>query len=112
MANLKTYLQSLVGLAIHNTLPASSGAVLHSIPPGKWTDFVAPFDGIAVIVSETQGCEAINFYSGACHVNIPTFSDKYGSAWIVIKKGVTISAYCNGSATVQLVLVPNIQSSL
>ena len=112
MANLKTYLQSLVGLAIHNTLPASSGSVLHSVPPQKWTDFVAPFDGIAVMGSDTAGCEAINFYSGGCHANIPTLSDQYGYAWIVIKKGVPISAYCNGSVTVQLILVPNIQSSL
>lgn len=112
MANLKTYLQSLVGLAIHNTLPASSGSVLHSVPPQKWTDFVAPFDGIAVMVSETAGCEAINFYSGKCHANIPTLSKKYVSAWIVIKKGETISAYCNGNVAVSLTLVPNIQSSL
>lgn len=112
MANLKTYLQSLVGLAIHNTLPASSGAVSYSVPPEEWTEFVAPFDGIAVIGSDTTGCEAINFYSGACHALIPTLGDTYGFAWIVIKKGVPISAYCNGNATVQLALVPNIQSSL
>ena len=112
MANLKTYLQSLVELAIHNTLPASSGSVIHNVSAGTWTDFVSPFDGIAVMGSNTEGCEAINLYSGACHVNIPTLSDQYGFAWIVIKKGVTISAYCNGSATIQLILVPNIQSSL
>lgn len=112
MANLKTYLQSLVELAIHNTLPSSSGAVSHSVPPEEWKDFVAPFDGIAVIGTETKGCGAINFYSGACHALIPTLDETYGSAWIVIKKGATISAYCNGNITVQLVLIPNIQSSL
>lgn len=112
MANLKTYLQSLINSAIHNTLPASSGSVSHSVPPQEWTDFVAPFDGIAVMGSETNGCEAINFYSGACHALIPMLNERHGFAWIVIKKGDPISAYCNGNVTVQLVLVPNIQSSL
>lgn len=113
MANLKTYLQSLINLSIHNTLPSSSqGIVEQSIPPESWTYTTAPFDGVAVIGTETSGCEAVNIYCGRCHSIAPTLNNTFGYAWIPIKKGETVATYVNGSISIQLVLIPNIQSSL
>ena len=109
---LKTLLASLLDQVIHNTLPASSNTVYHDVPPEQWVDFVVPFDGIAVMGSETTGCEALNVYCGSCHSIIPTLNNAYGYTWIPIKKGETIAAYCNGSISTQLTLIPNIQSSL
>lgn len=117
MANLKTYLQSLVELAIHNTLPSSSqGVVEQSIPAESWTYITAPFDGFACFIGEdSNGLRGFRIISGKIELNVASVQTSgvgWASGWVPITKGKQVSFYINATESLTARLVPNIQSSL
>lgn len=118
MANLKTYLQSLVDRVIHNTLPSGSqGVVEQPIPAESWTDIAAPFDGFACLVGEnSNGLKGFRIISEKIELNVAAVQANdgpgWGSGWVPIEKGKQVRFYTNATESVTARLIPNIQSSL
>lgn len=117
MANLKTYLQSLVELVIHNTLPSSSqGVVEQSVLGGEWTNITAPFDGFACFVGEnSNGLRGFRIISEKIELNVAAVQTNnvgWASGWVPIEKGKQVRFFVNASESLTARLIPNIQSSL
>lgn len=117
MANLKTYLQSLVDRVIHNTLPSSlQGVVEQSIPGEEWTNITAPFDGFACFVGENStSLKGFRIISEKIELNaaaVQTNNIGWASGWVPIEKGKQVRFFVNASEPLTARLIPNIQSSL
>lgn len=117
MANLKTYLQSLIDLSIHNTLPSTSqGVVEQPVQAESWTYITAPFDGFACFIGEdSNGLRGFRIISGKIELNVPSVQTSgigWASGWVPIEKGKQVGFYINATESLTARLVPNIQSSL
>ena len=94
---LKDRLDSLLRASL--ALAAPSSKVVTQNVTANTQEFVAPFDGYAVVVAgNVNRIDAVNIENHGVQSFVPSYLSAWSCAWVPCRKGQTIRLTLNGTA--------------